>query len=102
MSLYSYLHTDDPPETFRNELKYVCPEGLLQLIQARTSPICPLDAHTAPGGIYSIRSVYFDDSRDRCFYENEDGSDPREKFRIRIYNGSDARIRLECKKSNIP
>ena len=73
MSLYSYLHTDDPPETFRNELKYVCPEGLLQLIQARISPICPLDAHTAPGGIYSIRSVYFDDSRDRCFYENEDG-----------------------------
>lgn len=96
--LEQHLHADAPPEQFRNELKYICSESTLQLIQARISPICPLDAHAGPNGIYSIRSVYFDDSRDRCFYENENGTDPREKFRIRIYNGSDQRITLECKK----
>lgn len=97
MQFFNQLHKNEPAEKFRNELKYVCPEGLLPLIQARIRPICPLDPH-APDGVYSIRSVYFDDSRNRCFYENEDGADPREKFRIRIYNGSDQRIRLECKK----
>lgn len=96
--LNSVLHSSDRAEHFRNELKYVCCEAELQLIQARIAPIAPLDSHTAAGGIYSIRSVYFDDSRDRCLNENEDGSDPREKFRIRIYNGSDQRISLECKK----
>ena len=30
--------------------------------------------------------------------ENENGTDPREKFRIRIYNASDRRITLECKR----
>lgn len=95
--LYESLHRGEVRESFRNELKYVCSEGMLQLIQARIGALCPLDTH-AEVGIYSIRSVYFDDSRDRCFYENENGTDPREKFRVRIYNGSDSRIRLECKK----
>ena len=31
-------------------------------------------------------------------YENENGTDPREKFRIRIYNHSDSRLSLECKR----
>ena len=92
------LHRDEPRETFRNELKYVCSEATLQVIQSRISPICPRDSHAGPGGTYSIRSDYFDDVRDRCFYENEDGADPREKFRIRIYNGAENRISLECKK----
>lgn len=85
-------------ERFRNELKYVCSEGELQQILARVRPLCRPDSHAGPGGIYSIRSVYFDDRDDTCFYENENGVDPREKFRIRIYNGSDDRITLECKR----
>ena len=94
-----HLHPEDiHREKFRNELKYVCSEATLQVIQSRISPICPRDSHAGPGGTYSIRSVYFDDVRDRCFYENEDGADPREKFRIRIYNGAENQISLECKK----
>ena len=36
--------------------------------------------------------------QNRYFFENENGTDPREKFRIRTYNASDSRITLECKK----
>jgi len=58
----------------------------------------PLDSHVGPAGAYTIRSLYFDDQYDRCLRENEDGTDPREKFRIRIYNHSTDRITLECKR----
>ena len=86
------------PEKFRNELKYVCSEGELQTILPRLRQLCRLDAHVGEQGIYSIRSVYFDDAWDSCLKENENGNDPREKFRIRIYNAEDSRITLECKK----
>ncbi|MBR0365771.1 MAG: polyphosphate polymerase domain-containing protein, partial [Clostridia bacterium] len=59
--------------------------------------IVSCDPH-AYNGMYNIRSLYFDDYEDCCFFENEDGTDPREKFRIRIYNHSDERIMLECKR----
>lgn len=98
MDTQKLLHSGTVHEQFRHELKYVCPEGALALIRARIEPICQLDAHTTAQGTYQIRSVYFDDSQDTCLYENENGSDPREKFRIRIYNGSDRHISLECKK----
>ena len=83
---------------FRTELKYVCSEGELQQILARIRPLCRPDSHTDETGVYRIRSVYFDDRDNTCFYENENGVDPREKFRIRIYNASDDRITLECKR----
>lgn len=96
--LEELLHGSEKTEKFRNELKYVCSEGELQLILARIRPLCPRDPHVSDSGIYNIRSVYFDDAQNTCLHENENGTDPREKFRIRIYNGSDARITLECKK----
>lgn len=92
------LTGDETTEKFRHELKYVCTEGELQMILARISHLCPRDPHVGASGVYNIRSVYFDDAENRCFYENENGIDPREKFRIRIYNGSDERITLECKR----
>ena len=84
--------------TYRNELKYVCSEGELRIIQSRICHLCRPDPHTGPAGIYNIRSVYFDDFDNRCFFENENGDDPREKYRIRVYNDSDQRITLECKR----
>ena len=83
---------------FRNELKYLCSEAELQIVQSRILPFCTLDKYASANGIYHIRSVYFDDPQNTCFYENENGVDPREKFRIRIYNSSDSRITLECKR----
>ena len=83
--------------TWRHELKFVCSVQQLAIIENRIKPLLKPDPHVGPAGFYHISSVYFDDEWDSCYYENEDGTDPREKFRIRIYNGSDARITLELK-----
>ena len=64
-------------------------EGKLPLVLSR-------DRH-AVGGRYTIRSLYFDDYHNRALFEKLDGTDPREKFRIRIYNRRDDYICLEKK-----
>lgn len=83
---------------FRHEWKYIISCGQLQTIQTRLRTLLALDKNVGPSGSYTIRSLYFDDYDNRCFYENENGTDPREKFRIRIYNHAASRIMLECKR----
>lgn len=83
---------------YRNEIKYLCSEKELCLIKNRIQEICKPDMYTGEDGKYTIRSVYFDDYQNSCFYENENGTNPREKYRIRTYNGSLERITLECKR----
>lgn len=82
---------------WRHEQKYVCTVLQMKIVESRIRPLLKLDSHTGQAGRYSIRSLYFDDEWNSCYRENEDGTDPREKFRIRIYNASDARITLELK-----
>lgn len=83
---------------YRHELKYQITTAQLRMIQNRVNHLLLPDPHAGADGAYAIRSLYFDDYENRCFYENENGTDPREKFRIRIYNGSADRITLECKR----
>lgn len=83
---------------YRHEFKYEITGAQVQMLRSRIGGLIPRDAHAGPDGVYSIRSLYFDDMEDRCLKENEDGTDPREKFRIRIYNASTDRISLECKR----
>lgn len=85
-------------DQYRHEFKYVCSYGQLRNIQVRLTGLVPLDSHVGAEGIYNIRSLYFDDYYDRYLKENEAGTDPREKFRIRIYNHSSERISLELKR----
>ena len=87
----------DENRKFRHELKYQCSEAHLAIIRNRLQGVIPYDRHAA-NGQYTIRSMYFDNFENRCFHENESGTDPREKFRIRIYNADDSRISLECKR----
>lgn len=82
---------------YRNELKYLCTEQQLRLLEVRIKHICAPDPHAGEDGRYNVRSVYFDDYLDSCYYENEDGVNHREKFRIRLYDGSTDVITLECK-----
>lgn len=85
-------------QKFRHEFKYQISDAELTLLQSRIRHILRTDPHAGKDGTYNIRSLYFDDYDNRCYYENENGTDPREKFRIRIYNHSSEHIRLECKR----
>ena len=85
------------PTDFRHEYKYLCSSDQLTVERTRLASLLRPDPHAGPDGRYEIRSVYFDDPEDGCMRENEDGTDPRAKYRLRIYNGSDARISLERK-----
>ena len=90
--------TEQNVTKYPHELKYPVTAAQIQLLKNRITHLIPLDSHVAGTGSYTIRSLYFDDYYDRCLQENENGTDPREKFRIRIYNHSSDRITLECKR----
>ncbi len=90
--------TQKDNKKFRHELKYVVSTAQLSLLENRVKNLLRLDSHTKDSNKYTIRSLYFDDYYDSCAKENENGTDPREKFRIRIYNHSSDRIMLECKR----
>lgn len=83
---------------YRHELKYIISGAQIPLLKSRIAAIMRLDPHAGADGKYNIRSLYFDDYDNHCYYENENGTDPREKFRIRIYNHSPSVIHLECKR----
>lgn len=82
---------------YRHEYKYLCSPIQLKVLEKRLEKLLKADGHAGERGTYLIRSVYFDTPDNACFYDNEDGVDPRWKYRIRIYNCSDARIVLERK-----
>lgn len=83
---------------YRHEYKYLVSTNQIEEIKHRLDGLVSIDSHARDTGFYNISSLYFDDIYNRCFYENENGSDPREKFRIRIYNHDPGRITLECKR----
>ena len=66
---------------YRHEFKYVISNAQLPLLKSRISPVMQRDPHVGPDGIYNIRSLYFDDYRNRCFYENENGRPQNNRFR---------------------
>lgn len=85
-------------EKYRHEFKYFISYAQLIQLQQRLKTVAYPDSHADVDGKYHIRSVYFDDLYNSCYLENIAGTDPREKFRIRIYNCSSSRITLECKR----
>ena len=85
---------------YRHEYKYLCNAAQSAILKTRAQAILAKDDHAGPEGAYRIRSLYFDDWDDRCYYENESGIGERDKYRIRIYNGDSTRITLEKKSKN--
>lgn len=82
---------------FRHEHKFIISRAQAQILENSLAGVMQKDPHLK-GENYNIRSMYFDDYDHTCYYENENGTDPREKFRIRIYDSKDSFIRLELKK----
>lgn len=83
--------------SWRHEYKYVCNALQLQILKSRAEGLLSRDSHTNPDGTYRIRSLYFDDSYHTCYNDNENGTDLRAKYRIRIYNEDKGYIALEKK-----
>lgn len=82
---------------YRHELKYLIDRKQLEILRIRLLEMMRRDPCAGERGFYQVRSLYFDDYENRCYYENENGTDPREKFRMRIYNGCSHKICLELK-----
>lgn len=82
---------------YRHEYKYIMTSLQAAIVESRVSMLMQADSHTGSTGTYLIKSLYFDDYKDSCFYENENGCDNRSKFRIRYYNDDISCIRLEKK-----
>ena len=85
------------PEAFRHEMKYICSQGQLTILEHRLNHVLRPDPHAGSTGVYHIRSVYFDDPYGSCVQENLAGVNHREKWRIRAYNRDPSRLSLERK-----
>lgn len=81
---------------YRNEFKYICSEGELEVLRARLQVLMRYDAHQR-GESYRVRSLYFDDGLDSAFSDNAAGVDDRRKYRVRVYDDLENPIRLEIK-----
>lgn len=81
----------------RHEIKYIIDIGAYNQLKARLNTLMTLDGNSGMTPGYGIRSLYFDDQYNHAYYEKEDGVFERQKYRIRIYNGSDDLIKLELK-----
>lgn len=83
--------------SYRHELKYSIDQATALALQSRLSHIMRPDPHAGENGRYTIRSIYFDNYRDKALREKVDGVQRREKFRIRWYNDDLSFITLEKK-----
>ncbi len=81
---------------YRHEWKHEINRTDLYTIRQRLQAIMEPDPHAADGK-YFIRSLYFDNARDKALREKIDGVNMREKFRIRYYNHDPSVIHLEKK-----
>lgn len=84
---------------FRHEWKHEISYMDMLSLRSRLSVVMQQDSH-AVNGRYKVRSLYFDDFRDKALLEKIDGVNRREKFRVRYYNDDLSFILLE-KKSKV-
>jgi len=81
----------------RTEQKYYLHLHDFLALKSKVASALTLDAHSMDFEGYNIRSLYFDDPRRTALEEKNDGIFKRDKYRIRIYNGSDKTIKVERK-----
>lgn len=82
---------------FRHEMKYFLHVFDYTALRQKVSEILTLDENSIDASGYEISSLYFDGIHDHSLYDKNNGVFGREKYRIRIYNGSDQKISLERK-----
>lgn len=85
---------------FRHEYKHRINTADILILRSRLSAVAERDKYAGADGTYVIKNLYFDNYADTALREKTDGTDKREKFRIRYYGTDKSFIRLE-KKSKI-
>ena len=88
--------TENREAAFRHEWKHMVGYGDLLALRSRLTAVMAQDSHGV-NGRYAVRSLYFDNLRDKALREKLDGVDCREKFRVRYYNGDLSLLLLEKK-----
>ncbi|MFD1954126.1 polyphosphate polymerase domain-containing protein [Paenibacillus thailandensis] len=81
----------------RHELKYYVHAHEYVRMRGEASRLMRLDDHSVGDAGYGIRSLYFDGVHDHALHDKANGIFKRDKYRIRVYNGSKDRIMLERK-----
>lgn len=82
---------------YRYELKYVCSHLQMAELEQRIESVLYKDPHVGENGFYTIRSLYFDDYYNSAYWDKENGTDNRKKYRIRVYDGDMDTMSLEIK-----
>ncbi|MFJ8065527.1 polyphosphate polymerase domain-containing protein [Psychrobacillus sp. NPDC096426] len=82
---------------FRHEMKYYVNVFDYLALRQKVSTLLTLDTNSINEDGYGIRSLYFDGIHNHSLYDKNNGVFNREKYRIRIYNGTDKKISLERK-----
>lgn len=85
------------PLHYRHEYKHRISAPEDRILAGRLGRLFPRDSHTGPEGFYRVCSLYFDTPDDRALRQKLDGTDCREKFRLRYYGDSPDFLRLEKK-----
>lgn len=81
----------------RSEMKFGITYVDYQILKMKLRHMMKLDPHANANGRYLIRSCYFDNFDNKVMNEKKEGFLNRDKYRVRIYNKSDAVIHLERK-----
>ena len=82
----------------RHELKYFIGKSQYLILKSCLKGVLNVDPHAVKnGGEYAIRSLYFDTVFNDAYYDKLNGVKDRDKYRMRIYNGSTSEIFMECK-----
>jgi hypothetical protein len=81
----------------RHELKYQVDPLEYDVLQKKLRAILKPDPNMLPNRSYNVRNLYFDDLTRSALADKEAGVYKRKKYRIRIYNHSDAYIKFERK-----
>ena len=81
---------------YRHEWKHEITAADQAEIRQRLRAVARPDPH-AHGGVYRVRSLYFDTPTDRALREKLSGVSRREKFRIRCYDSDPDALQLEKK-----
>jgi len=84
----------------RNELKYYISFGEYIILSNKLKKILKKDKYCKNEEGYFIRSLYFDSVNNKAFHEKMAGVENRKKYRLRIYNFKDNKVKFEIKNKN--